>query len=516
MNYDVCIIGSGVAGLMIADKIKNAYSRICIVESGARRPEDYYQELNRCDLAIDNYDPIESRARAHGGSMHLWAGRCGMLDEADFRERSWVPLSGWPILFQDMKPHYQSALDMFGSGLNVSDLERDQSAFDLGIPDHELKTLAILDHVDTRYVENVLMKAIRASSNITFIEKTTALSLETRDGKNISHVKAVRNGRKSGVSEAFDIRARLFVIACGGIETPRLLLASRSWFHQGVGNESGNVGRYFSDHPRFRSANFKLAQKSSLARAVAGLPRLGKRQIAFRLTDTAQKEHQLLNHSFTLSESSGDIEVVASGMSDNAASKKNLLSLLKGRARFFWRKLPPNIRSLLKRVISKRKSEKYCLVFKIECTPNFSSRISLSPHGEDRNGSKIPVIEWRLSEIDKSNILRYFSILKKHIDDSGIIDGELRLPDRIEDAAIRDSSHPMGATRMSSSPEMGVVDKDLKVFDVSNLYICSSSVFPTPGNVNPTLTIAALAARLAETLCALPQQANAAEEPSHA
>lgn len=515
MIHDVCIIGSGVAGLMIADKIKNAYPRICIVESGARRPEDYYQELNRCDLVINNYDPVESRARAHGGSMHLWAGRCGMLDEADFRERSWVPLSGWPILFQDMKPHYQSALDMFGSGLSVSDLLQDQSALDLGIPDHDLKTLAILDHVDTRYVENVLMKVIKERSNITFIEKTTVLSLETLDGKNISHIKAVRNGRKSGVSEAFDIHARLFVVACGGIETPRLLLASSSWFHEGIGNQSGNVGRYFSDHPRFRSANFKLAQNSSLARAVAGLPRTEKKQIAFRLTDSAQKEHQLLNHSFTLSESSGDIEVVASDMSGNSASKKSV-PYLKGKARLLWRKLPPDFRSLLKKFISKRKSEKYCLVFKIECTPNFSSRISLSHHNKDRNGSNLPVIDWRLSEIDRSNILKYFDILKKYIDDSGIIDGELRLPDRIEDAALRDSSHPMGATRMSSSPEMGVVDKDLRVFDVSNLYICSSSVFPTPGNVNPTLTIAALAARLAEALCALPKQANAAEEPSPA
>jgi choline dehydrogenase-like flavoprotein len=67
-------------------------------------------------------------------------------------------------------------------------------------------------------------------------------------------------------------------------------------------------------------------------------------------------------------------------------------------------------------------------------------------------------------------------------------------------SALWDMKHPSGTTRMSDSPSTGVVDKDGRVHGLANLYVCGSSTFPTVGHANPTLTIVALAARLANHL----------------
>lgn len=485
-----------MAGLLLALDLRDSGLKIGVIETGSWSPQDAYQALNRSVTQGLHYDTDESRARAVGGSLHLWAGRCGTLDPIDFLTRKWVEGSGWPINLDHLLPHYQRALEMLQSPVGVEQLldSKGNGTDPLVAAGFERKPLALLDHVNGDFVRRHLRPAVDKSGTITFVRETTVVSLETLDGETIDHCLAVRDDGKSGISQRFAIRAGRFIVACGGLETVRLLLASNSFHPNGVGNQHDRVGRHFTDHPRMKSGSFSLADRHMAEQ----IRTKGKLHAAYRFPDAAQERDQMLNHAFTIGQSNGDVEALASTLASSPGSS-GPKGMIRSASKRLWRRAPGWMRAMLKHLLAAKRGRRHVLIFKVELEPNAESRIVLSGT-RDRHGVPLLQTQWIISQRDRLRLASYFEKVNAALVSAGIVRDPIRMPDVTNDASFVDSSHPIGATRMAESAAEGVVDSELRVFGTRNLYLCSSSVFPTPGSINPTLTIGALALRLSAHL----------------
>jgi choline dehydrogenase-like flavoprotein len=281
------------------------------------------------------------------------------------------------------------------------------------------------------------------------------------------------------VKTEFQVRAKRYVLALGGIENARVLLAARSQQPEGIANGRGVVGRYFMEHPHYYGAvsvvhlpeldrRFYERTRSDLKRANGtAVPVLG----AFGLTADITRRERLLNFSAAFHPIKVDGETSV---------------------------LPPaTVQALLTRGNSAFQAAQ--LTIRAEQSPLAESRVSL---GSDVDALGMPraVLDWRIAPEDNVQLRRALVLLGRELGASGI--ARAWLPGDSSQFRWRPSpgGHHIGTTRMGVDPSTSVVNGDCRTHQVENLYIAGSSVFPTGGEANPTLTIVALAHRLADTL----------------
>lgn len=137
----------------------------------------------------------------------------------------------------------------------------------------------------------------------------------------------------------------------------------------------------------------------------------------------------------------------------------------------------------------------YRLWIDLEQAPHPENRIVLSAE-HDRCGIPRAILRWRWRAEDQENLQRVRVVVKRELERGGV--GRVwRLNDDPPDSNVH---HHAGTTRMDPDPRRGIVDANLRVHGVENLFVVGSSVFPTVGFANPTLTVVALALRLADHL----------------
>jgi choline dehydrogenase-like flavoprotein len=306
----------------------------------------------------------------------------------------------------------------------------------------------------------------------------------------------------------FRVRARWFILAAGAIENARLLLASTSVEAKGLGNSSDCVGRYFMEHPRYKVAEVALStptdriSKAYMPRyALLRLPIAAEISIAHEV----QKKEGLLD-------SAAYIDLVLKG--EEAASTIAMKELFWD----LWRGVRP--RNPAKRIAAVLSSPLSLVTFGwglfvpsesfietrritliAEQSPNRDSRITLSRQ-RDRLGMNQVKLDWRLTDLDRHTARRSAAILSQELERAGILTTTSMLQEDGGDDVLAPTWnwHHMGTTRMHEDPKYGVVDADCRVHGIGNLFIAGSSVFPTAGNHTPTLTLIALALRLADYL----------------
>jgi choline dehydrogenase-like flavoprotein len=295
------------------------------------------------------------------------------------------------------------------------------------------------------------------------------------------------------------IRPKVAILACGGIENPRLLLASNRQRPEGIGNRSGQVGRYYMDHPKGRCGIVHL--RPSVRRLPHPAYWTGRQRavrLGVRLSDSAQERFRTLNSYVRfrpiLEREGAGIEALrqlARRRWHAVGDRRVLGGLLTHPAdvtAFAWFALR-NKGSLRAMEI-----DNY-----MEQEPRPENRVCLSQK-RDRFGARLARLDWSISEYDKRTMRILHAALDRELRRRSIgwIDSPL-LSDESGDWPIRqDASHHMGTTRMGVDPRTSVVDRNCRVHGIENLYIAGSSVFPTSGYANPTLTIVALALRLAD------------------
>ena len=536
IECDVCIVGAGAAGITLAHELRDAGMEVVLLESGGVRLEADTQDLDKGDVVGPNCHPPlhQFRQRRLGGTTNVWSGGCVPFDAVDFETRSHVPYSGWPISKSDLDPYYARAhvyCELGEYAYDVTDALADQPKS--MIPDLHSEELA-LDHLrrfspPTNF-RKAYVAALKKSSNIKIYLHANCLKIVTNQaGTIVNHLKvACLDGNE------FLVQARHYVLAAGCLEVTRLLLLSDHVQPGGLGNAYGMVGRFYMSHIHGKVAEVQITPRNGAAiwdyeRTAEGV--YCRRMI--RINEEKQLERKLLNFSAILSAPALDNPQHKNGV----LSTKYLANLLISRIapatnatvidlldQAGPRYLPNHLRNVIldfphllrfsgtwvsRNILSNRKflsvglkdkSNVYTLEIDAEQAPNPYSRVALS-HKKDRFGHRRLKVDWQITDLDVQSVLASCQLIEQALSRSGV--GRMRMaPDLMSSSTLNKpmGGHHIGTTRMAREPSLGVVDENCRVHGVNNLHIASSSVFPTSGYANPTLTIIALAIRLADRL----------------
>jgi choline dehydrogenase-like flavoprotein len=505
LDTDLCVIGAGAAGISIAVQLAGAPIDVVLLESGGIAFEERSHDLNRGELAGMRYEKPETmRGRLLGGTTNLWLGHCVPLDRLDFTKRAWVPASGWPIEFADLEPYYDQAARLceLGQGGYGARNWIESGVEPPHIDPDKLRARFMRFSPPTRFAATY-GEILKSSGNLRVVLHANATELLAN--AQASHVDALAVRSLGG--RRLRVRARAYVLATGGIENARILLNSRSVQAEGLGNGRDLVGRYFMDHLYLNAGVLVPADPT----AAHGLFRvmqsaLGTARAGFALSERLQEQERVLNCGAWLdllagppapgrtaarriARSLGDYELPMAD--DVAAALRHIDEVLEG----VYDKLTGND--------AERRERGMALLLLGEQAPNPSSRIRLADD-RDALGQRRIAVDWQLGEQDWRTLATMARCMAVELTRLGL--GRVQLIDELLGAKpdwpsfLNWGHHHSGTTRMSSSPEFGVVDASCRVHGIDNLYLAGSSVFSTQGFATPTLSIVALALRLADHL----------------
>ena len=510
LSCDVCVIGSGAAGITIAQQLDRSGLRVVVLEGGSvKRDAAVEEESWAIDcLGMPQRNPIPARGRWFGGSTNLWFGRIATPDPIDFERRAWVPHSGWPLTLEELRPWLVKAATM----LDVPNF--DKIDIDNWAPNPTIETFVHQGGANLGvflWAKGLLLgpryrSVLKASRNVRIILQATATRLEANESSTALESISVCGP----VGNTFRVTASTYVLAAGGLENPRLLLASTSRSPVGVGNGDDQVGRYYMDHPRgegLASVDLQGLSKSQIQRLLllgekARTP-YGPAQLRVTFPSETQRREGLLNHSLHAYLKSHDHDSAG-----YQSAKRLRRHISQPRAESTVR-LRDDIEAIVRSgpelaLFGVRKlggwvrPTELIVIDQMEQEPDPASRVTVNPRQRDRFGLPKLELDWRIGASTYRSQRRMHRLFQDILERVGIrtfTSQVLGQPD--EQTELWDMKHPSGTTRMASSPRTGVVDADCRVHGMANLYIAGSSVFPTSGHANPTLLIVALAARLA-------------------
>ena len=526
IHSDICIIGAGVSGIALAKELKATKLNICLLESGGIEPDKKTQALSRGKNLGHPYYPLDTaRSRNFGGSSYKWlmeigdnklGARLQALDAIDFEKREWIEYSGWPFTKHQLEPYYARAQQLCKVAVddyNVSDWENPGSTPSIPFVGDRVRT-SIYYCLSRDVFTKDSYKELEESPNVHVYLYANAIEIETdASGQQVVNVRAASIGGKE-----FSVKSKQFVVAVGGIETPRLLLLSNKVQKNGVGNQNDLVGRFFMEHPHLFSGTFvpkekTLCKKMGLYRIhrVQDVPILGQ----LKLSDKTIFDERMLNDAIVLtpapkpyvmgSQNPVSHGVRSLGLAASAIFRRDTNEFNRHLSTLF-----PVINEFSINAYRKAMDAIYVLFGTIDVSvchllhmaeqvPNPDSRITLSSE-KDELGQELVQLNWRMSSQDIRSIRRTQEIIHEEFQRADLGRVQIDLEDDTPPLEVTGGWHHMGTTRMHIDPKYGVVDENCRVHGISNLHIAGPSVFPTSGSANPTLTIVALSLRLADHL----------------
>lgn len=496
---DLCIIGTGAAGLSIALEWVAAGRKVILLEAGGFDPEARMQALYRGASLDRPYYPLQA-ARLHyfGGTTGHWAGYCSPFDPIDFVKRDWVPHSGWPITRADLDVHYARANKLLELGpyemYNPSNWEAlDPTVRRMPLDGQTFYPKMWQFSPPTR-MGTIYRDRIVKSDNVHLY--TYAKVVEVVPNRDLNAIEGLRVKTIDG--KEHQARARQYVVACGSIHSARLLLASNSRAPNGVGNQNDNVGRFFQEH--FEIMTAQLTFEKPLAAKMYTISTIGdiRARAEMALAGDVQTKHRILNG--TASFRPGVI--TGTEQSRFATFSPDAVANVEAR-RKAERERKAGIAPQTK-AASDGPSLSYVSATRQEQTPNPESRIVLDAE-KDELGMPLANLRWKFTKLDKRSIRVFYELLGQELGRAGL--GRVQVMDWLLDgnddswpSILAAGWHHMGTLRMSENPKDGVVDANCKVHGLSNLFVAGDPVFSTSGAPNPTLTVVAVALRLSDHL----------------
>jgi choline dehydrogenase-like flavoprotein len=542
LEAEVAIVGSGAAGLALALSLDEAGVRTILVEAGGEAVDPAAQDLYRAiTVEPESHGPVHLyRRRAFGGTTAIWGGRCIPFDPIDFETRDWIPHSGWPIGYADIAPFYDEALTLAQAGPALFEAERalpgTQGPMIAGVASSDV----ILDRIERfsnpAHFGKLYRERIAGSQTVTALTNANVTEILTGEGGAHAAGLAIRtlDGARS-----LTVSAPRVVIAAGGIETPRLLLASRSAKACGLGNERDLVGRYYQAHIEgevgelhFRRPasevllDYQTSPEGIYCRRYIWLsPEAQRRERTGGLIarphhpKIVDPDHRnpILSAMYLVKDllvseyarkmtSTEQVAKARYGGRTHALYAAHVRNIVLGApqlAGFSWKWVRKrNLASRkLPSVVLRDPRNQYVLDLNAEQIPNPDSRIML---GEERDPLGMPrlKIQWRTVEEDRAMIARGLRAIQRAFAPSGTLDYRIDETAFAEEVAActRVGGHHIGTARMASGPDRGVVNANGEVFGTKGLYVAGAATFPTSGFANPTLMIIASALRLGRHL----------------
>jgi choline dehydrogenase-like flavoprotein len=499
LDCDVCIVGAGAAGITIARELAGSGLSVLLAEAGGADYDDASQAFYKGRSIGLGLDPETTRLRQLGGSTNHWGGRSRPFEADDFAERPWVPYSGWPIPYAEFaaclpracetceiacaefKPPPGATLLPFDPALLPSDLWRFSPP--------------------TRFGERWGPELERAA-NLRLLLRASLVEIGLADG--LQAVADLRFATAPG--RGFHVRPRVTVLACGGLENARLLLASRRQVTTGIGNGHDMVGRFLAGHPIWEPLEIQLHAGEGLpplyTQAIQGCSE-GEGMVQLSRSLQAIRRTTAIDAAFYDGGQFGPPGVRAARRIVRALQHGHLPSQLATDLATVLGDLDSVVRAGLSRTgLAGGPGRTIAVSVLVEQAPNPDSRVTL---GDEADAFGVPrlVIDWRVSESDRHTIRVLADVMAHEVGRTGL--GRARIADWLADPGPGwphhgNSAHHVGTTRMATRPEDGVVDGDCRVHGIDNLFVAGSSVFPTGGSVHPTLNLVALAIRLADHL----------------
>jgi len=527
IEADVCVVGAGAAGITLALSLSRSGARVVLAEGGSRRGDRESHALLRGEVVDPRLhaSPEHYRRRQLGGATSIWGGQCVPLDPIDLEARKWIGLASWPIDFATLSRYYCAA-NLWCEAGEAAYVDRmatrlARGSFIEGFDDEvvlseSLERFSRPTDFGSRYADE-----LRVAQGLTVLLGANAVGVESTEDR--SRIRAVTFATLA--DRRFAIKADRFVLAMGGLETPRFLLNAVARGQLDLGESAENVGRYYMTHLAGSTGRVTLTKPArhgyqrdedgiycrrrfTIAPAAQRAAQMGNFAARLHFTDPADPSHKsgVLSLAFLarrLLSYEYSVRLNPRGPARSLAHVGNLLRDAPQTGRFVgrwvarrWlasRKLPSVVVEPVDRV--------YSLDIHAEQVPNPASRVTLGD-GSDRFGNPVPRVDWRCTEQDVETVVTGVRLIGEALERTATgrlaWSRETVAADILRHGAY--GGHHIGTARMSDSALTGVVDADCRVFGTGNLYVAGSAVFPTSGQAPPTLTIVALALRLAEHL----------------
>ncbi len=494
LDADICIVGAGPAGLALAREFIGSKATVLVLESGGLNSDTRAQELNEGAVIGGPYAGLrQTRHRQVGGTAHLWNSSVGNeigakyvpLDPCDFDELADGAHTQWPFEYHHLEPYYRRAQAVCGLGPLTYEAE------DWSDDKHPLLRLNV-DQLRTKVYQcgvghlftDLYPREIAQSVNITLCHHATICGLKMQNS-----TQAVEAGFASLSRNQFCARAKIFVLAAGAIENARLLLLSGDGASDAPGNRYDWVGRCFMEHPRdyaltliprspelFQQATFYDLHSARDGTIVGGRIALDSRTI---------RDAGLPNASITLMPR---VKSPAARLPKTIARVANYLNRFIGSERqtgYGWSRNQD-----LAQIF-----DAFELLINFEQRPNPENRVVLAKR-RDLLGMPQAELHWHWSDEEQANLGRLRRLIAEALEATGIGHVEVSAGLRPDPNA----HHHSGTTRMHADPRWGVANADGCVHGTDNLYVTGASLLCRAGFANPTLTIVALALRLADRL----------------
>jgi choline dehydrogenase-like flavoprotein len=528
-TWDLCVVGTGPVGMVMALEFERLGREVLVLESGGLQMDAATGAASKAEIV----DPGRHAAmeiavvRALGGTSWTWGGRCVAYDDIDWMPRAFVADAHWPVTHNAIRPYYKRATEYLLCGSDVFTVPYNRPVAH-GLTLEGVERWASEARVVLRHREKILQSEhIKLGLNST----VTALDLSP-DG---TRVESLTVNTPDGIRT---IKAKKFVLAMGGVETTRLLLHAQQRWPGHFGGADGPLGRYYMGHISGKIASIRFADPATADDLDFKLEGSAYYRRRFMLTAETQMRHQLLNTAFwpdnpplyDPAHRSGVLSAVFLALAFPPAGRRLLSEAIRlahtgpkpyplaAHLRNALLGAPRGARDVYRilrdRFVKKPKKPgflvtnpggRYALHYHAEQVPQRDSRITISKD-VDAFGMPRAVIDLRFTAQDVQSVIASHRVLDEALRANAIGELEYWYPaEKLEEriwAQAADGFHQVGTTRMGDDPTQSVVDAELKVHGVENLYVASSSVFPTTGQANSTLLAVAFGVRLAERLSA--------------
>ena len=460
--FSVIIIGSGPAGISTALKLEKYKIKTLIIEAGGLNL-DYENNRNflKGDTKVLGKNLSDLRARMFGGTTSLWGGYCNKFEK--------YQMNTWPISIEDLNKYENEGKKILGLKPFHTDFYLKKFSEDFN--QYHIRFAKNIDFKESFY------EKIKKSKNI-FLSLNTSLLSFKGDNEKISHIECIKNNNKINLKSIF------YVLAAGGMENSRLLLWSK-FKNKHLFNNDLPIGNYYMDHPWHQPAEGFLSYsktvdyfvKSGVSREfyVNCLPR-----IYLSPNKNFREKNDILNTGIYLR------------VQDNKYNEnRDYLDKIVCMAPNFFKK----------NFERKNRKDFYKFIVNLhqEQEPILTNKILLGQK-KDPNGIPLIDIKWLMSQKMKKTARESLIGLGNFLTDHDI--GRVSIDDHIfeYDTFIQSfaGTHQLGGTRMGEDHKKSVVDKNLKVHFIKNLYVTGSSVFPTSGHNHPTFTIILLSLKLGD------------------